>query len=53
MATNGCKIYATSEFEMHCVLLKKYVLCANVHVDLSSDKDSQGLNTWVFNCLRD
>jgi len=38
---------------MYCVQLKKYVLCTNVRVDLSSDKMPKGLNVWLFNCLRD
>jgi len=33
--------------------LKKYVVCANLRVDLPSDKESKGLNVWVINCLRD
>ena len=36
---------------MYCLHLKKYVLCTNVRVNLSSDKESKGLNVWVFNCL--
>jgi len=52
-AVNGGGIYATSEFEMYCVQLEKYVLCTNESVNLSSDKESKGLNVWVFNCLRD
>jgi len=51
-AVNVGRIYVTSEFEMYCVRLKKYVLCTNVRVDLSSDKGSQGLNVWVVTCLR-
>jgi len=38
---------------MYCIQLKKYVLCTNVSVDLSSDKVSKGFNVWEFNCLRD
>jgi len=39
---------------MYCVQLKKHVLCRNVRVDLSSDKESKkGLNVWVLNLLRD
>jgi len=52
-AGNGARIYATSEFEMYCAQLQKYVLCTNASVDLSSDKESKGLNVWVFNCVRD
>jgi len=37
-AEHGSRIYATSEFEMYCLHLKKYILCTNVRVDLSSDK---------------
>jgi len=51
-AVNGGRIYATSEFEIYCVQLKKYVLCKNVRVDLSSDKEPKGLTFCVFNCLR-
>jgi len=51
---NGGGIHARSEFEMYCVQLKKHVLCRNVRVDLSSDKESKkGLNVWVLNLLRD
>ena len=37
---------ATSEFEMYCVQLKKVctVLCTNVGVDVSRDKESKRLN---------
>ena len=50
-AEHGSRIYVTSEFEMYYLHLKKYVLCTNVRVNLSSDKESKGLNVWVFNCL--
>jgi len=52
-AVNGVRVYATSEFEIYRVQLKKYVLCTNVRVDLSSDNVSKGLTVWVLNCLRD
>jgi len=32
------------------VQLEKYVLCANVRVDLSGDTKSKRLNVWVFSC---
>jgi len=39
-AVNGDRIYATSEFEMYCIQLKKGVLYTNARIDLSSDKES-------------
>ena len=39
---NYGRIYAMSECEVHCIQLKKYLLCTNVRVDLTRVK-----------CLRD